>query len=485
MVVVGALVVLGLGGSASAAPVATPRVTIDVAAKDFSFTLSRRSVPRGATVTFRVRNRGAVAHDFVIAGRRTRKLGPGQSATLRVRFTKKGLKPFICSLPGHVRLGMKGELGVAVPAPALTKPAPAPATVVSGSARLTAIGTFEAPVLVVSPPGDAHDIFVVEQPGRIRVIHDDVLQEQPFLDIADEVHMTNEPGLLSLAFAPDWATSRLAYVFYNQRKGNGDSRIAELHAFSANSLVADRTSLRTVVEVVKPWENHNGGMLQFGPDGYLYASIGDGDSGVMNRPGAFGQTLDDLLGSIIRVDPRGGSPYAIPPGNPFTDVVGARAELWAYGLRNPWRFWIDAPTGDMFIGDVGFGQREELDRIPAGTSGQNFGWPCLEGTKPYDRTEQCASPVPPILENDHAAGVCSIIAGVVVHDPRLPGLADRLLIGDYCTGEIEALRIDGGRVVDRGKLGLTAPAMSSFGVDGQDRVYVTSTDGAVYRLDPV
>ncbi len=459
-------------------------VTVRVVAKDFSFTLSRRTVPKGVQVTFLVRNAGAVAHDFVIAGRRTRLLQPGQSATLRVRFTRKGPKKYVCSVPGHARLGMKGVLGVSTPPPTQTPPSTPPPVVVSGTARLTKIGDFQRPVLVTAPPGDAHDVFVVEQPGTIRVIHDGVLLPQPFLDIHDQVYMTNEPGLLSLAFAPDWSTSHLAYVFYNQRKGNGDSRIAELRSVDGNPLVADTGSMRTVVEVVKPWENHNGGMLQFGPDGDLYASIGDGDSGVRNKPGAFAQTLDDLLGSIIRVDPRGGSPYAIPAGNPFVGTAGARPELWAYGLRNPWRFWIDPPTGDMLIGDVGLGNREELDLIPAGTSGQNFGWPCLEGTLPFDATAHCENPVAPILDVSHGTGACSIIAGVVVRDPRLPALAGRFLFGDYCTGVLEAAEIEGGMVVDRAPLGLTVPELSSFGVDGLGRVYVTSADGPVYQLDP-
>jgi len=380
---------------------------------------------------------------------------------------------------------MKGTLGVATkPPPPPAEPETPPATIVSGTARLTELGRFERPVLVTSPPGDGRNLFVVEQAGTIRVLRDGALLPQPFLDIRDEVLVTNEPGLLSLAFAPDFATSRLAYVFYNQRKGNGDTRIAELRAVDANPLVADRGSLRTLVEVVKPWENHNGGMLQFGADGYLYASLGDGDSGVRNKPGAFAQTLDDLLGSIIRIDPRNGSPYAIPPGNPFAGVAGARPELWAYGLRNPWRFWIDPQTRDMLIGDVGFGQREELDVIPAGTSGQNFGWPCFEGTVPLDGSARCDTPVAPILESPHGPGDCSIIAGVVVRDPRLPSLAGRFLFGDYCTGTIEAVEVVGGQVVDRDALGLIVPELSSFGVDGAGRVYVSSTAGPVYRLDP-
>jgi glucose/arabinose dehydrogenase len=491
---VATVLVAGAAHGASSTPVsraanrasnATPGpVTVRVVAKDFSFTLSRHTVPKGVQVTFLVRNAGAVAHDFVIAGRRTRLLQPGRSATLRVRFTRKGAKKYVCSVPGHARLGMKGVLGVSTPPPTQTTPSTPPPVVVSGTARLTKIGDFQRPVLVTAPPGDEHDLFVVEQPGTIRVVHDGVTLPQPFLDIRDQVYFTSEPGLLSLAFAPDWATSQLAYVFYNQRKGNGDSRIAELRSVDANPLVADTGSIRTVVEVVKPWENHNGGMLQFGPDGDLYASIGDGDSGVRNKPGAFAQTLDDLLGSIIRIDPRGGSPYAIPAGNPFAGTPGARPELWAYGLRNPWRFWIDSVTGDMVIGDVGYGSREELDLIPAGTSGQNFGWPCLEGTLPFDATAHCENPVAPILDVSHGTGACSIIAGVVVRDPRLPTLAGRFLFGDYCTGVLEAAEIEGGKVVDSTPLGLTVPELSSFGVDGLGRVYVTSTDGPVYRLDP-
>ena len=481
----GIALALSLAGEAGDAPAAAPNaVTIRVVAKDFSFTLSRRSVPKGARVTFLVRNAGAVVHDFVIAGRRTRPLGPGQTATLRVRFTKKGQKRYVCSVPGHARLGMKGVLGVAKAPPPATEPATPPPVVVSDSVRLTKIGDFERPVLVTAPPGDTRDVFVVEQPGRIRVVHDGELLAQPFLDIRDEVFITNEPGLLSLAFAPDWATSRLAYIFYNQRKGNGDTRLAELRSVDANPLVADTGSLRTVLEIVKPWENHNGGMLQFGPDGDLYLSTGDGDSGVKNKPGAFAQTLDDLLGSIIRIDPRHGSPYAIPAGNPFVGVAEARPELWAYGLRNPWRFWLDPETGDMVIGDVGYGSREELDLIPSGTSRQNFGWPCFEGAAPFDGTAACVDPVAPILDLPHGPGDCSIIAGVVVHDPRLPALAGRFLFGDYCTGVVEADQIEGGQVVDRDSLGVIVPELSSFGVDALGRVYLTSTAGPVYRLDP-
>jgi glucose/arabinose dehydrogenase len=466
---------------AAARPIATP-LTVNVDARDFSFALSRRSVPKPGTIRFVVRNRGASPHNFVIAGKRTRILEPGKSEVLTVRLGKVGLISFACSLPGHAKLGMEGRFAVGRPAPPV-KPLPAPVDL-KGTVRLTSIGTFERPVEVVAPPGDTHRVFVVEQAGRIRLLRDGVLANAPFLDIADQVLMTNEPGLLGLAFPPDWATSRRFTVIYNQHKANGDLRLADFLTAAVNPDIADLGSSRTLLEIVKPWENHNGGMLQYDADGLLYISVGDGDSGYLNPPGAFGQTRDDLLGDILRIDPSHGSPYSIPPGNPFVGIPGVRPEIWAYGLRNPWRFWLDPPTGAMFIGDVGFGQREEVDLIPKGTSGLDFGWPCFEGKVPYDAKATCPNAVAPILQYDHDHGGCSVIGGVVARDPRLPLLNGRYLYGDYCFGHIFAARILGGRVVKTDDLGVEVPGLSSFGVDGLGRVYATTISGPVYRLDP-
>lgn len=464
------------GDSGPSAP-----ITVRVDAKEFAFALSRRSVPKGSTVRFVVRNRGAVDHDFVIAGRRTRVLQPGKTQTLTVRFGKAGRFAFLCSVAGHAKLGMKGVFGVARPAPAST---PTPPPDLSGSVRLTPIGTFERPVLVTSPPGDTRRLFVVEQAGRVRLVKDGVVRQQPFLDITDRVHVSNESGLLGLAFSPDWATTGRFTVLFNQWKGNGDTLIANLQSYAANPDLADLGSLRPVVEIVKPWENHNGGMLQYGPDGMLYASIGDGDSGVMNKPGAFAQTRDDLLGGILRMDPRAGDPYAVPPDNPFVGVAGARPEIWAYGLRNPWRFWIDPPTGDFYVGDVGLGTAEEIDYLPAGKTGANFGWPCLEGTTPFDATATCDNPVAPILSYGHDNGACSVIGGVVVRDPRLPALRGVYLYTDLCLGRILATRVENGRASTPDDLGIDLPGITSFGVDGAGAVYVTTLGGTVYRLDP-
>ena len=308
----------------------------------------------------------------------------------------------------------------------------------------------------------------------------------PFLDIRDRVYITNEPGLLSIAFAPDYATSGLVYVLFNQRRGNGDLRLAEYHVSTSNPDVLDPSTERVVLEITKPWENHNGGMLQFGPDGMLYMSVGDGDSGVLHKPGAFAQTRDDLLGDILRIDPRSAKPYAVPADNPFVGVPDVRPEIWAYGLRNPWRFWIDPALKAMFIGDVGFGQAEEIDAAPLASAGRNFGWPCFEGTHPYDTAATCSDAVPPMWDQLHDDGTCSVIAGVVVRDPRLPGLAGQLLFGDYCTGDISALLIGNPVTKFAGskQLELRVPELSSFGIDGLKRVYALSTAGDVFRIDP-
>jgi len=478
-----AAVALVAGIAPSSLPArAKPAVTVRVLARDYSFTLSRRSVPAGSTVHFVVRNNGGTVHDFAIAGKRTRLLAHGQSQSITVRFGRRGAVRYLCTVPGHARLGMSGLFGIGR---SVTSQPPPPAPVpVAGSVKLTQIGTFDRPVLVTGPPGDPR-AFVVEQTGTIRVVGaDGVVQSRPFLDISDQVYVTNEPGLLGLAFAPDYATSGLVYVFYNRQNGSGDLRLAEYHVDENDPNVLNPYTWRTVLGIVKPWENHNGGMLQFGPDGDLYISVGDGDSGIYHPPGFFAQSRNELLGDILRIDPRHGDPYTVPSDNPFVGVDGVLPEIWAYGLRNPWRFWIDSVTGNMFIGDVGEGAREEIDLIPKGTSGQNFGWPCFEGTVAFDTTAQCVNPVPPLIDIPHAPDVCAVIGGVVVRDPRLPQLAGRYLYSDLCGGKIRAVEMQGDTVAANDDLGLSVPDPTSFGVDGMGRVYLTSFDGAVYRLDP-
>ena len=469
-----------LPGSSTAT--STAALTVRVDARDFSFALSRRSVPVGSSVRFVVSNRGNTIHDFVVKGRRTRKLRPGQSQTLTIAFSRKRLYRFLCSVSGHARLGMKGTFAVGTrPSPS---PSPPPTVDTSDLAVLTRVGTFERPVLVTAPPGDTQRIFVVEQAGTVRIVRDGELRPTPFLDIRDKVKVTSEPGLLSIAFAPDYAASGLFYAFYNTTAGNGDIRIAEFRRHPTDPDLADPYSERILLTIPKPWENHNGGMLQFGPDGFLYASVGDGDSGILNPPGFFAQRRDYLLGNILRIDPRSSDPYAVPADNPFVDVDGVRPEIWAYGLRNPWRFWIDGETGSMFVADAGNERREEVDLAARGESGLNFGWPCFEGSLPFDPVATCHGAVPPLLDYPREGGACAVIGGVVARDARMPALAGRYLYGDFCSGTITAIAVENGQVTAMGDLGLVVPELASFGVDGLGRLYVMSLRGDVFRLNP-
>ncbi len=459
-------------------------VTVRVDARDFSFALSRRSAPAGSKVRFVVRNRGTAIHDFVVKGRRTRKLGPGKAQTITVAFPKRGSFRFLCSVAGHARLGMRGTFTVgraSAPAPA---PDPPPPVTVAGTTQLTTIGSFDQPVFVTAPEGDPR-VFVVEQPGTVRIVRDGTLSPEPFLDLRDRVTMRGESGLLSIAFSPDYATNGLVYAFYNVRQGEyGDIRISEFRRSEGDANALDPASERGLVTIPKPYENHNGGMLQFGPDGYLYASVGDGDPGALHPAGFFAQRLDSLLGTVLRIDPAAGTPYGIPADNPFLGNQGARPEIWAYGLRNPWRFWIDADTRQLIIGDVGSTSREEVDVVGIDDPGANFGWPCFEGSLEFDASAVCDRPVGPALEIPRTGDVCAIIGGVVVRDPRLPALAGRYLYGDLCAGTIAALLVEDGSAGSPDDLGLVVPGLTSFGVDGSRRVYATSAGGSVYRLDP-
>jgi glucose/arabinose dehydrogenase len=469
-----------LAGSAS--PESHAPITVRVDMRDFSFTLSRRSVPAGSTVRFVVRNRATTPHDFVIRGRRTRVLRARQSQTITVSFPRQGSYRFICSVPGHAHLGMRGTFSVGKPA--ARPPPPPPPVVESGTIVLTKIGTFEQPVLVTAPPGDTKDVYVVEQTGAVRIVRDGMMLPRPFLDLRGRVTDSGESGLLSIAFAPDYARSGRVYAFYNQRVGYGDIRIAEFRRHASDPDVVDPSTERALITIPKPYENHNGGMLQFGPDGDLYVSVGDGDPGVLNPAGFFAQRLDSLLGSILRIDPVGGDPYGVPSNNPFVGIPGARPEIWAYGLRNPWRFWIDSETGVTVVADVGSTSREEVNVVPAGESGLNFGWPCFEGSLVFDSTTTCDRPVGPVLGLPRENDVCAIIGGVVARDPRLPTLTGRYLYADLCSGKLTAIFISGRTVTATDVLDFFVPAPTSFGVDGSGRIYVTSGGGDVYRLDP-
>ncbi|MBW3606996.1 MAG: PQQ-dependent sugar dehydrogenase [Actinobacteria bacterium] len=351
--------------------------------------------------------------------------------------------------------------------------------------RLVGIGTFDAPVYVAAPPADNRRVFVVEQGGTIRVIVGGKRRSRPFLDIRSRVTSGGEQGLLSMAFAPDYAKTRRFYVNYTDR--SGDQRVVEYRRSRGRADRADGGSARLVLIYRQPEANHNGGLVTFGPDKLLYIGTGDG-GGANDQHGPRGnaQNLDSLLGKLLRVDPRrsGGRAYRVPSSNPFADRSGARPEIYSYGLRNPWRFSFDRRTGDLTIADVGQNAVEEVNFAKKGRArGANYGWRPLEGTR-RNFDEPAPNAVAPVIELAHDDGNCSITGGYVVRDPDLPALAGRYVYGDFCVGRLRSAKLsEGSARGDRPIPGLKkVEQLSSFGEDARGRVYVTSLSGPVYRL---
>jgi glucose/arabinose dehydrogenase len=350
--------------------------------------------------------------------------------------------------------------------------------------RLASVGTFDTPVYVSAPPGDKRRIFVVEQGGTIRVVRAGKRVAKPFLDIRSRVVAGGEQGLLSIAFAPDYARTRRFYVDYTDR--SGVQRAVEYRRSTSSADRADASSARLVLRYDGIESNHNGGLVTFGPDGLLYIGTGDG-GGADDQHGARGnaQNLGQLEGKLLRIDPRrsGSRPYRVPSSNPFVGRSGARPEIYAYGLRNPWRFSFDRTTGDLTIGDVGQGAIEEIDFARKGEGrGVNYGWRPFEGRR-RNFEEPAPGAVEPVLELTHDAGNCSVTGGYVVRDPQLPSLTGRYVYGDFCRGELRAARLSVGSASGDRSLGLkTVDQLSSFGEDALGRVYVVSLAGPVHRL---
>jgi glucose/arabinose dehydrogenase len=360
-----------------------------------------------------------------------------------------------------------------------------PARTAAAGVKLTKVGTFASPDYVTYAPGDRRRVFVVEQGGTIRIVRDGRVLRTPFLDISSQIVSGGEQGLLGLAFAPDYASSGRFYVDYTDR--NGDTRVVEYRRGAS----ADRANPRSARQLLfqdQPESNHNGGQLAFGPDGLLYVGLGDGGGGDdQHGPIGNAQNLGTLLGKILRIDPRpsGGQPYGIPADNPFVGRSGAKPSIYAWGLRNPWRFSFDRATGDLTIGDVGQDHVEEVDFRTKGTGrGTNFGWRAWEGTRHEDPSVRVSGDVKPVLQYTHDRGGCSVTGGYVIRDARLPALAGRYVYGDFCAGDLLTARLRQGGASGRRALGLHVSSLSSFGEDGRGRVYVASLDGPVYRLDP-
>jgi glucose/arabinose dehydrogenase len=350
------------------------------------------------------------------------------------------------------------------------------------AARLVVSG-LRSPLDLQVAPGDRERLYVVEQGGRIRVVANGQLQATPFLDVSDRISSGGERGLLGLAFHPQFATNRRFFVNYTDP--HGDTHVAEFRASSASA--ADPSSERLVLFQAQPFPNHNGGGLAFDNGGRLLIALGDGGSG--GDPLGNGQRLDTFLGKILRIDVDAGTPYAVPVDNPFRSTAGAAPEIWAYGLRNPFRISVDRPTGSLYIGDVGQGAVEEIDvQTSASRGGPNYGWNVMEGSQCYSPSSGCnrVGLTLPVYEYTHADG-CSVTGGVVYRGCRMPDLAGTYFFGDYCSGFVRSFRFAGGQATDvrswTGLRGINSPV--SFGLDAEGEVYVVDLDGEVYRLEPV
>jgi hypothetical protein len=361
------------------------------------------------------------------------------------------------------------------------------------AATLQPIGAFDQPIYVTSDPGNAERLFVVERAGKIIEVNGGATST--FADLSSIVSCCEgERGLLSIALAPNFDSSGRFYVDYTGKEVPGEIHVAELQASGGTAIGALPRNLLTIPHPGQ--SNHNGGQLQFGPDGDLYISTGDG--GGANDQLHNAQNLTKPLGKILRIrpDPEGPSPYfTVPPENPFAGVGSDYAPIWSYGLRNPFRFSFDRLTGDMAIGDVGQAAREEIDFAPAPALGRgaDYGWNCREGRilGPAD-DPQCSTPpaggfVDPVFDYPHsdpgggAAHGCAIIGGYVVRDPSLGNLDGRYLYGDLCTGELRSLELSSPFASDC-SAGLQVDDLNSFGEDASGRIYVVSGTGAVDRL---
>jgi glucose/arabinose dehydrogenase len=385
------------------------------------------------------------------------------------------------------------------------------------------IARLKKPVYLTQPPGPGSQLYVVQKAGEVRVISNDRLLRRPFLDIRGSVKSSgkgDEQGMLSIAFPPDYRTSRLFYVAYTDHRDA--LRVVEYRRSADDPLRADRHSARPVLRIPEPTTKHHGGLLLFGPDGYLW--IGSGDGGPSGDPNGVGQNKRVLLSKLLRIDPRKSAPrpptarqrkaakakhrkppkpkraaYTIPKDNPFVGRPG-RDEIWAYGLRNPWRFTFDGPTRSIAIGDVGNERYEEVDFLPLAKSrGANFGWAAYEGLERFRGGVPRGRTVLPAIAYPHDRG-CAVTGGFVVRDPRLAHirgreLEGRYIYGDYCTGKLFAFRVHrDGRAGRRRSFRFKFPYLTSFGEDNQNRIYVLTerdvsrrgkpTLGSVYRFVP-
>jgi glucose/arabinose dehydrogenase len=346
---------------------------------------------------------------------------------------------------------------------------------------------LSSPVFLTQPPGETDRLFVVEQGGRIRILRNDVLLTRPFLDISALVSPPplGERGLLSMAFHPDYQQNGRFFVSYTNV--DGDTRIVRYLVSATDPDSADPATASVILPLEQPYSNHNGGLILFGPDGTLFVGLGDG--GDAGDPQNRAQNLDSLLGKMLRLDVDGAAPYAVPPDNPFVGNPSARPEIWAWGLRNPWRFSFDRVTGDLYIADVGQGAREEVNRQPAASGGgENYGWNIMEGFACYGSSD-CSSAglTLPLIDYPHSEG-CSVTGGYVYRGSALPILYGRYLYSDYCGGWVKSFTYFDGRAVDpidwSSEIAPGGSGVTSFGEDNQGELYILRAAGTLHRIVP-
>lgn len=345
----------------------------------------------------------------------------------------------------------------------------------------TVVEGLDFPLWLTAPPDDPR-LFVVEKGGRVRIVEDGALLPTPFLDLSGQVSTGSEQGLLSLAFHPDYASNGRFFVNFTDTAG--DTRVVELRVSATDPHRADPGSARVVLAIEQPFSNHNGGFVLFGPDGMLYVGTGDGGSG--GDPQGNGQDTGTLLGKLLRIDVDGGQPYAIPSDNPFVDTPGARPEVWAYGLRNPWRFSFDRETGDLYVADVGQNRLEEVNAVRGAGAGLNYGWNVMEGTRCFEPPQGCdrSGLTLPVTEFDHGDG-CSVTGGFVYRGSAIPDLRGTYLYSDYCSGFVRSFRFANGRAEGERRLPELEPpddAVSSFGEDAAGEMYILTAGGGVHRI---
>ncbi len=378
------------------------------------------------------------------------------------------------------RLAIAGTIALLLMLGAVPPVAAAPAL------RLTKVADLQGLTAMAARAG-TRTLYLAAQDGVVRSLRDGKVSPTPVIDLRERVNQEGgERGLLGLAFSPD---GTLLYVHYSDTRGD-----TQVDQYEMSGGRADPATRKSILHVEQPQPNHNGGQLAFGPDGYLYLGLGDGgnagDAGPGHAPGGNGQSLDTLLGKILRFDPNpspGDPAFTVPADNPFQDTPGAEPAIWSYGLRNPWRFSFDSKTGDLWIGDVGQNEYEEIDHAPATNGrdagkGDNFGWNRLEGDHPYEGKAPTDVEAP-VDEIAHDTGACSVIGGFVYRGTKIPALDGTYFFSDNCDGTIRLLEPDGDGVssVDSG---LEASAVSSFGQANNGTLYVVSLTDGVFRIDP-